>query len=55
VFTKYHDGGGAAFSVAIPVTFSFATAMVVSCLPAGCRFDVSASGSVNSKSKHPSK
>jgi hypothetical protein len=39
------DGSCAAFSDAIAVTFSFATAMVVSRLPAGCR--------VNAYTSHP--
>jgi len=55
VFTKSRDGGGVSFSVAIAVTFSFATAMVVSCLPAGCHVDASASRPLDSKSKRPRK
>ena len=50
MFTKSRDGGGAAFSVAIDVTFSFVIAMVVSRLPAGCRVDASASCPLNSAS-----
>jgi hypothetical protein len=48
--TKSRDGGGAAFSVTIVVTFSFAIAMVVSRLPADCRVDASASRPLNSAS-----
>jgi len=55
VFTKSRDGGGAAFSVAIAITFSFTTAMVVSHLPAGCRVDASTSRPLDSKSKRPRK
>ncbi len=50
MFTKSRDGGGAAFSVATAFTFSFATAMVVSRLPAGCRVDASASRPLDSAS-----
>jgi len=50
VFTKSRDGGGAAFSVAIAVTFSFVIAIVVFCLPASCRVDASASHPLDSAS-----
>jgi len=49
-FTKSRDGGGAEFSVTIDITFSFATAMVVSRLPAGCCVDASASRPLDSAS-----
>jgi len=49
-FAKSRDGGGMAFSVTIIVTFSFAIAMVVSRLPAGCRVDASASRPFDSAS-----
>ena len=50
VATKSRDGGGMAFSVAITITLSFATAMVVSHLPASYHVETSASCPLNSAS-----
>ena len=50
VVTKSRDGGGTAFSITIAVPFSFASIMVISCLPSSCRVDASASCPLDSAS-----